>query len=184
MQPSYTEAVPQKGRILGELQQSRRELLAVLAQIPPERWSAKQHSGHEGWSPAEIAHHLLLAANQFLAGGKKVTSMGAKARRLGVVRRTLSAPIALVRYPFMKAKAPAPVRPTGGKKEEALFQLAQAWKATDQFIETCSEEDLKTLGMRHPLFGWTPMGKMFRMMAAHELRHTAQLRRSLSEKPV
>lgn len=180
--------MPQKSRILAELEQSRRELLAVLAQIPPERWGAKPSGakagrpGDEGWSPGQIAHHLLLAANQFLAGGKKVTGMGAKARRLGLVRRALSAPVAMVRYPFLKAKAPAPVKPTGGKKEEALFKLAQAWKATDQFIESCTEEDLKTLGMRHPLFGWTPMGKMFRMMAAHELRHTAQLRRSLPEK--
>ncbi len=171
-----------KSKILQELRHSREQLLPLLAKIPGERWNTRPHAetpGEQRWSPAEIASHLVLAANQFLGGGRKVISLGCRARRLGPLRRVVTAPVALVRYRLIKTKAPATVVPTGGEKNQLLAELAQSWQAVDEFIEARSEKELRSLAMRHPLFGWTPMGKMFRMMAAHERRHSTQLREYL-----
>lgn len=156
-----------KRKILRELRDSHARVRAFVDSVPPGKWNLSAG----GWSPAEVTCHLAMVGEQFLGGGRKVIARGAGARRIGFARRVFSAPIALVRYPWIKVEAPASVRPTAGERSELLARLEDVWRSTDVFLEERTERELKTLAMRYPYLGWMPMGKTFRLMAAHECRH-------------
>lgn len=166
--------MPLKARIARELEDSHDHVRSVLGAIPDSQWPVS----HAGWSPAETAHHLLLTGQTFLQGARTVISRGPAARRVGIFRRFVSAPVALVRYRLVRVKAPGSVMPHGAvpQRHELMAQLESLWRETAEFIEGRTDAELRTLAMRHPFFGWTPMGKMFRMMAAHQRRHLDQLR--------
>ena len=170
----YTFPMPLKQRVALELERSHATVRAVLGAIPDAQWPVS----HAGWSPAETAHHLLLTGQMFLQGARTVISRGPAARRVGVFGRFISAPVALVRYRTVRVKAPESVMPHGPlpQRHQLMAQLESLWRETAEFIDGRTDDELRTLAMRHPFFGWTPMGKMFRIMAAHELRHLDQLR--------
>jgi hypothetical protein len=165
--------MPLKERIARELEASHATVRTVLGTVPDAQWLVS----HDGWSAAETAHHLLLTGRMFLQGARTVVSRGPAARRIGLFGRVISAPVPLVRYRLLRVKAPESVMPHGPLPErfELMAQLESLWRETAEFIEGRSDAELRALAMRHPFFGWTPMGKMFRIMAAHELRHLDQL---------
>ena len=73
--------------------------------------------------------------------------------------------------------APAPTRPRGryATLEEAAAKFRSNLDATLVFVTTCAV-DLRTLETTHPIGGLMTASECLRVLAAHPLRHAAQVR--------
>ena len=148
--------------------------IRTASRIPPDAWNAPLRPG--GWSPAQVAEHIVLAYEVFvgqLAGAPPMK------RILGPVKQTLIRwfllPHVLFHRSFpVRAGAPREVRPDGpGIPQDTLEpRLRAASERLDRDIRVTPLQHIP-----HPYFGPLRLRTAFRFVAVHTEHHTKQLRR-------
>ena len=86
-------------------------------------------------------------------------------------------PLWLVEMRIVRRKTPIPLDPILiGDKEEMLGALRGARERTLAFLEETKGRDLSVYHWRHAFLGALNVYKWFEMVAAHQLRHSKQMR--------
>jgi hypothetical protein len=163
--------------VLSRLDMARATLHAALDAIPPAM--QRQRPAADRWSAAEVLEHLTLVEQIF--GGRIVNA-------LETARAGLS-PEAHPRAPLPEAveqrmgdrvnkrQAPEPARPTG------TVDVATGWATLEgnhsqlrAALAGCDGLALSQVTLDHPFFGTMNVYQWVELMAAHEGRHTEQIR--------
>ena len=149
--------------------------IRTASRIPPDAWNAPLRPG--GWSPAQVAEHIVLAYEVFvgqLAGDPPMK------RILGPVKQTLIRwfllPHVLFHRSFpVRAGAPREVRPDGpGIPQDTLEpRLRAASERLDRDIRVTPLQHIP-----HPYFGPLPMRRALRFIAVHTEHHQRQLEKA------
>jgi hypothetical protein len=163
--------------VLSRLDAARATLRGAIDTIPPAM--PGQRPAADRWSCAEVLEHLTLVEKIF--GGRIVNALDA-------ARSGLS-PEAQPRAPLPdaveqrmvdrvnKRQAPEPAQPTGS------VDVASGWSALEGNHATlraalagCDGLALSQVTLDHPFFGTMNVYQWVELMAAHEGRHTEQIK--------
>ena len=169
---------PHLNDVFSRLDHSRAALGAALASIPaPLR---QQKPAPERWSAAEVLEHLSMVERIFTG---RIGDAIAAARSGGLAqesagRSPLSDTIeARMADRVNKRNAPEVARPTG------TLDAAAAWTAVEsghqrlrELVTAADGLALSEVSIEHPFFGAMTVYQFVELMAAHEGRHTEQIR--------
>jgi len=164
--------------VLGRLDAARATLRGAIDAIPPAMH--RQRPAPERWSAAEVLEHLTLVERIF--GGRIVKALDA-ARSTGLSTEAQPrAPLPEAIEQRMndrvnKRQAPETAQPTG------TMDVAAGWTALESNHATlraalagCDGLALSQVTLDHAFFGTMTVYQWIELMAAHEGRHTEQIR--------
>jgi hypothetical protein len=160
--------------IVAKLNKTRTVFLRTADRISCEHWNSKP--GTEGWSAAELVAHLVLVENGIVATAGRVI---AKSPKPFSVWERMHLPMWLAEVRILRLKSPVAMVPTSasiGAKESMLQELQQTRETSLQFLEETRSRKLDVYCWKHPFLGRLNFYEWFEMIAAHEVRHTHQLR--------
>ncbi len=167
----------ERDRLVGHLEQSRRELANATGGLSNAQWNFKPAS--DRWSIAECYEHIA-AVEDFLLDliAEKVLKTPAQPdKKDAETQRSKDAEILkLVADRTNRAQAPEPLRPVNryGSLQATQEHFAASRKRTIEFVKS-TKEDLRSHFLDHPAikdldaFGW------FLFLSGHTQRHTAQI---------
>jgi len=147
--------------------------------IPSEQWTRKPRA--EEWSAAEVVAHLVMIERAIVGGADHIIQ---KAPRQVPFLKRAHLPLWLVRARMIRLKSPIPLDPAlVGDKEEMLGELRAARERALAFLEETKNRDLSSYRWPHPFLGTLNLYEWFEMIAAHQLRHTKQIREICARLP-
>ena len=168
---------PHLSEVLTRLDNARATLRGAIDAVPPAM--QRQRPAADRWSAAEVLEHLPLV--ELIFGGRIVIALE--------TARTGLSPEAQPRAPLPdaverrmgdrvnKRQAPEPARPTG------TVDIATGWTTLEGHhahlraaLAGCDGLALSQVTLDHPFFGTMNVYQWVELMAAHEGRHTEQIR--------
>ena len=164
--------------VLATLDASRQALRESVAAIPPAARTARP--GLDRWSPVDIVEHLSLVESRFSAvvGGKIAEALHAGLQVESHPREELPERIrTLLADRTGKRTAPEAAIPSGTMDEHAAWAAADRARAGFR-AALLSADGLALSGVihEHPFFGPLNVYQWVELIAAHEMRHVAQVR--------
>ncbi|MGD0906591.1 MAG: DinB family protein [Candidatus Acidiferrales bacterium] len=163
-------------RLIDKLQRSRKGFEAAARSIPAEHWRTPPAEGV--WSAAEVVAHVTMVETLMTGAAAKIT------KRPPVVVALLKRfhiPVAVVAWRYVRVKTPIPLDTLLlDDREVMLSRLAEQRKRTIAVLESDRETNLRRYRVQHPLLGSLHYYDWFRTLAAHDVRHTKQLREVLA----
>ena len=169
--------------VLAALDASRQALRESVAAIPAA--ARRERPAPERWSPVEIVEHLSLVETKFsdVVGGKIADALTAGLGPESAAREPLPERIqTLVKDRSEKRTAPEAAIPSGRLDEGAAWAAAD--KARAGFRTAVLSADGRALSgviHEHPFFGALNVYQWVELIAAHEMRHVAQVREAASQ---
>jgi hypothetical protein len=164
--------------IVAKLNNTRTVFLRTADGISCEQWSAKP--GSDEWSAAELVAHLVLVEHGIVDTASRVIE---KSPKPFPAWQRLHLPLWLAEVRILRLKSPTAMVPTSsslGAKESMLNKLQQTREASLHFLDDTKARQLDAYCWKHPFLGRLNFYEWFEMIAAHELRHTRQLRQIAS----
>lgn len=164
--------IPSLQPIREKLARAQSTFLRAADVIPSEKWDTQP--GPERWSAAELVAHLVVVERGILGKADGVT----KKTPLPVpFAKRFHLPMWLVEARVIRRKSPVPLDPSlMAAKEPMLGELRGARERTLAFIFETETRDLSAYYWRHPFLGMLNTYEWMEMIAAHQLRHTKQIR--------
>lgn len=161
--------------LLAEHAEAADAFVAAISDLPQGTWTSKATA--DGWSPAEITEHLARTYSQYAGESRGKNSLRVRLGPLGLFfARAFVKPRLLAGAPFPKARAPRPLRPSGGP--DTPTDGVALFRATG---ESCLR-DLGILVERrphkqlvHPYLGGIPVYDVVRFASQHIHHHRRQL---------
>jgi hypothetical protein len=169
--------------VLATLDASRRALRESMAAIPPAIRTTRP--APDRWSPVEIVEHLSLVESRFSAvvGGKIADALHGGLGPEQQPREPLPEKIRTTLADRSgKRTAPEAAIPSGGMTEAAAWAAAD--RAREGFRAAMLSADGRSLSgviHEHPFFGPLNVYQWVELIAAHEMRHVAQVRETAAQ---
>ena len=163
--------------VLSRLDRARATLRGAIDAIPAAK--QRQRPAADRWSAAEVLEHLTLVEAIF--GGRIVHAVTAAKSGLSP-ESTPRAPLPDDVEQRMgdrvnKRKAPDTAQPTGAVDVAAGWAALEGNQATLRAaLEGCDGLALSQVTLDHPFFGTMTVYQWVELMAAHEGRHTEQIK--------
>ncbi len=158
--------------IVEKLARAQTIFFSAADTIPAEKWNSKRKP--EEWSAAEIVAHLIMVERAVVGGADRITQ---KTPREIPFHKRFHLPFWLVEVRLIRRKSPLPLDPSLlGNKEEMLAELRGARERTLAFLEETHQRDLSVYQWAHAFLGMLNVYEWFEMIAAHEVRHTKQIK--------
>jgi hypothetical protein len=140
--------------------------------VPSAEWNTKPSA--EEWSAGELVAHLVMVERAVVGGADRISQKTPK--HIPYFKR-LHLPIWLVESRIVRRKTPIPLdHGLIGDKEEMLAELRAARERTLAFLEETKDRDLSAHRWAHAFLGMLNVYDWFEMIAAHEQRHTKQMK--------
>jgi hypothetical protein len=140
--------------------------------IPAERWS--KSPGLNEWSAAELVAHLVVVERAVIT---RVDQLTQKSPLPVPFPKRWHLPLWLVEARVIRRKSPVPLDESLlAEKELMLAGLRGVRERTMAFISETERRDLSAYCWRHPFLGMLNVYEWMEMIAAHQLRHTKQVR--------
>ena len=140
--------------------------------IPGEKWD--NCPGLDEWSAAELVAHLVVVERGVVTNVDRLTQ---KAPIPVPFPKRIHLPLWLVEARVIRRKSPVPLdRSLMAEKETMLGGLRRVRERTLAFISETERRDLSAYCWRHPFLGMLNIYEWMEMIAAHQLRHTKQIR--------
>jgi hypothetical protein len=140
--------------------------------IPAQKWD--RCPGLNEWSAAELVAHLVVVERGVVTNVDRLTQ---KAPIPVPFPKRLHLPLWLVEARVIRRKSPVPLDDSlMAEKEAMLGGLRRVRERTLAFISETERRDLTAYCWRHPFLGMLNVYEWMEMIAAHELRHTKQVR--------
>lgn len=164
--------------VLATLDASRQALRQSMSAIPPA--ARTMRPGPDRWSPVDIVEHLSLVESRFstVVGGKIAEALHAGLAPEQQAREPLPEKIrTMLADRTGKRTAPEAAIPSGSMNEQAAWAAAD--KARAGFRAAVLSADGRALSgviHEHPFFGPLNVYQWVELIAAHEMRHVAQVR--------
>lgn len=140
--------------------------------IPAGRWGNCPGLGE--WSAAELVGHLMVVERGVVTNVDRLT------QKIPIpvhFPKRMHLPMWLVEARVIRRKSPVPQDPSlMAEKEEMLAGLRRVRERTLAFIAETERRDLSAYCWRHPFLGMLNAYEWMEMIAAHQLRHTKQVR--------
>ena len=169
--------------VLATLDASRKALRDAVEAIPPA--SRTTRPGPDRWSPVEIVEHLSLVEARFstVVGGKIADALGAGLDAEGRPREPLPEKIrTLLGDRTGKRNAPDVAVPSGKMDEHAAWAAADKARAGFRAaVLSANGRALSGVIHEHPFFGPLNVYQWVELIAAHEMRHVAQVREAAAQ---
>jgi hypothetical protein len=140
--------------------------------IPAEKWS--NCPGLDEWSASQLVAHLVVVERGVVTRVDQLTQGSANPSPF---LRRLHLPMWLVEARVIRRKSPVPLDESLlAEKETMLGELRRVRERTMAFISETEGRDLSCYCWRHPFWGTLNAYEWMEMIAAHQLRHTKQVR--------
>jgi len=140
--------------------------------IPLEKWG--DCPGVNKWSAAQLVAHLVVVERGVVTNVDRLTQ---KAAIPVPFPKRMHLPLWLVEARVIRHKSPVPLDESLlGEKEAMLAGLRGVRERTMAFIQETERRDLRAYCWRHPFLGMLNVYEWMEMIAAHQLRHTKQVR--------
>ena len=140
--------------------------------IPAEKWD--NCPGLNEWSAAQLVAHLVVVERGVVTNVDRLTQ---KAPIPVPFSKRMHLPLWLVEARVIRRKSPVPLDESLlGEKEAMLAGLRGVRERTLAFISETERRDLGAYCWRHPFLGMLNAYEWMEMIAAHQLRHTKQVR--------
>ena len=140
--------------------------------IPAEKWD--NCPGLNEWSAAQLVAHLVVVERGVVTNVDRLTQ---KAPIPVPFPKRMHLPLWLVEARVIRRKSPVPLDPSLlAEKETMLGGLRRVQERTLAFISETERRDLSAYCWRHPFLGMLNIYEWMEMIAAHQLRHTKQVR--------
>ena len=140
--------------------------------IPGETWD--KCPGLNEWSAAELVAHLVVVERGVITNVDRLTQ---KSPIPVPFLKRFHLPLWLVEARVIRRRSPVPLDKTLiAEKEAMLADLRGVRKRTLAFISETGKRDLSAYCWRHPFLGMLNVYEWMEMIAAHQLRHTKQIR--------
>lgn len=140
--------------------------------ITAERWG--DCPGLNEWSAAQLVAHLVGVERAIVT---RVDQLTQKEPIPIPFPKRLHLPMWLVEARVIRRKSPVPLDESLlGAKEAMLGSLRQVRERTMAFISETERRDLSCYCWRHPFLGMLNVYEWMEMIAAHQLRHSKQVR--------
>ena len=140
--------------------------------IPGEKWD--NCPGLNQWSTGELVAHLVVVERGVVTNADRLTQ---KAPIPVPFPKRLHFPMWLVEARVIRRKSPVPLDESlMAEKEAMLAGLRGVRERTLAFISETERRDLSAYCWRHPFLGMLNLYEWLEMIAAHQLRHTKQIR--------
>jgi DinB superfamily len=165
--------------ILERLAAARSAFFRVADAVPSKKWNAKPSD--EAWSASEVVAHLVMVERAVVGGADRISQKSP--RHIPYLKR-LHLPLWLVESRIIRRKTPIPLDPgLIGNKEEMLAELRGVRERTLAFLEETKQRDLSAYRWPHAFLGMLNVYEWFEMIAAHEQRHTKQMKEIVKRLP-
>ncbi len=140
--------------------------------ISGEKWGDSPASNE--WSAAQIVAHLVVVERGVVTNVDRLTQ---KAPIPFPFPKRMHLPLWLVEARVIRRKSPVPLDESLlGEKEAMLAGLRGVRERTLAFISETERRNLSAYCWRHPFLGMLNAYEWMEMIAAHQLRHTKQIR--------
>ena len=140
--------------------------------IPAEKWGNCPASNE--WSAAQIVAHLVVVERGVVTNVDRLTQ---KAPIPVPFPKRMHLPLWLVEARVIRRKSPVPLDESLlAEKEAMLAGLRGIRERTMAFLSETERRDLSAYCWRHPFLGMLNAYEWMEMIAAHQLRHTKQVR--------
>ena len=140
--------------------------------IPTEKWS--NCPGLNEWSAAQLVAHLVVVERGVTT---RVDQLTQKSPLPVPFLKRLHLRLWLVEARVIRRKSPVPLDESlMAQKEAMLAGLRGVRERTLAFISETERRDLSAYCWRHPFLGTLNAYEWIEMIAAHQLRHTKQVR--------
>ena len=158
--------------LVESLAKAQREFLSAADAVGAADWKTPPSQGR--WSAAELVAHLISVEKTVL---EKADRISQKAPIRVPLFKRFHLPLALVESRLIRRKSPIPVDPaTLRAKEDMLAELREARERSLAFLEETRDRELGGYFWRHPALGMLNTYEWIQFLAAHENRHTKQMR--------
>jgi uncharacterized damage-inducible protein DinB len=176
----WKQSVPQKlDSILGKLGKTQTGLLRAADAVPTGEWKTRPGEGR--WSAAELVAHLMMVERAVIEKADRVSQKSPK--KIALLKK-IHLPMALVAVRVVRRKAPVPVNPEMLRdKEIMLAELRTVRERSLAFLEETRGRDLGQYYWAHPALGTLNIYEWLKFIAAHEVRHTKQMREIAANLP-
>jgi uncharacterized damage-inducible protein DinB len=165
--------------VIASMSKAQTGFLCVADAVPAEEWKTKPSEGR--WSAAELVAHLMMVERAVIGKADRVAQKSPK--RVSLLKR-IHIPMALVESRWIRRKAPAPVEPDMLRdKEDMLAELRTVRERSLAFLEETRGRDLGEYCWAHPALGTLNTYEWMQFLAAHEVRHTKQMREIAASLP-
>jgi hypothetical protein len=140
--------------------------------IPAEKWSNSPAS--DEWSAAQLVAHLVVVERGIIT---RVNQLTQKSPLPIPFPKRLHLPLWLVEARVIRRKSPVPLDESLLADKEAMLAGLRGMRGrTLAFISKTERRDLSAYCWRHPFLGMLNTYEWMEMIAAHQLRHTKQIR--------
>jgi len=154
-----------------KLARSQTAFFRAADAIPGEKWG--NCPGFNQWSAAELVAHLVVVERGVVTNADRLTQRAP----IPVSFPRLHFPMWLVEARVIRRKSPVPLDESlMAEKEAMLAGLRGMRERTLAFISETERRDLSAYCWRHPFLGVLNLYEWLEMIAAHQLRHTKQIR--------
>jgi len=140
--------------------------------IPAEKWA--NCPGLNEWSAAELVAHLVVVERGVVTNVDRLTQ---KTPIPVPFPKRVHLPLWLVEARVIRRKSPVPLDESlMAEKEAMLAGLRRVRERTLAFMSETERRDLSAYCWRHPFLGMLNVYEWMEMIAAHQLRHSKQVR--------
>ncbi|MGA2097102.1 MAG: DinB family protein [Candidatus Acidiferrum sp.] len=154
------------------LARSQAGFLRTADEVPAAEW--KTRPSEDRWSAAELVAHLMMVERAVVGKADRIAQ---KAPKHFPWLKKIHLPIALVHSRIVRRKSPVPVDPEMLRdKEDMMAELREVRGRTLAFLEEMKSRDLSEYVWKHPALGNLNTYEWIKFLAAHEVRHTKQMR--------
>jgi DinB superfamily len=180
LQAKWERAVPAKlDSILSNLAKTQTGLLRAADAVRAGDWKTRPAEGR--WSAAELVAHLMMVERAVIEKADKVSQKSPK--QISLLKK-IHLPMALVASRVIRRKAPVPVDPQMlREKEIMLAEMRTVRERSLAFLEETRGRDLGQYCWAHPALGTLSIYGWLKFIAAHEVRHTKQMREIAKDLP-
>ena len=147
--------------------------------VPSSHWKTKPQV--EAWCASEVVAHLVTVERAVVGGADRISQK--TPRHIPYLKR-MHLPFWLVEKRIIRRKTPIPLDTSLlGDKEGMLAELRGVRERTLAFLEETKGRDLSAYRWRHAFLGMLNIYEWFEMIAAHEQRHTKQMKEIAAHLP-
>lgn len=165
--------------ILEKLAAAQEQFFRAADLVPTEKWQMRPSPAE--WSAAEIVSHLISVERNIVSAADRISQKTPKP--ISFLQR-FHWPVRMIEYRAVRRKTPIPLDETlVGTKEEMLADLRGARERSRAFLEETQKRNLSEYRWKHPFLGMLNPYEWFEMIAAHQIRHTKQLKEIVQSLP-
>ena len=164
----------ERSYLVDQLGKSKQAFIGSIQGLTEAQWTYK--AAPEKWSIKDCAEHLILAEDFIFAGSQKMLQAPAQPRAATSTPEHDREIFAMVQDRSHKATAPEPIKPTGqwSTVDDAIAEFTKRRERNISYVRDTNDE-LRTHSSSDTPLGTMDAYQVLVLMAAHTLRHTAQI---------